>query len=87
MGKELSSPKPEGYFIDWNGGVRSIADPGEDFVCEVDPISRYVAVMSPGGALIHEATLYRRLEDIARAGINASLLPGGVPWGKANDGV
>lgn len=72
----------EGYFIDWNGQLRSTSDPGEDFVCEVDNVARYVAVKTGKGNLIHEATLYRTLEDITKAGITAELLPGSVSWGK-----
>ncbi|MDD3798176.1 MAG: hypothetical protein PHE36_03250 [Novosphingobium sp.] len=75
-----------GYFVDWNGALRSTSDPGEDFVCEVDAVSRYVAVMSPKGMLVHEATLYRTLEDIAKAGIKATFLPGSVSWGKPDEG-
>ena len=71
----------DGYFVDWNGKLRSTADPGDDYVCEVDRISRYVAVKSAKGILLHEATLYRTLEDIARAGITARLVPGSVSWG------
>ncbi len=76
----------EGFFIDWNGSLRSTSDPGEDFVCDVDRAARYVAVMSPKGALVHEATLYRTLEDIAKAGIKATLVPGSVSWKKPEDG-
>lgn len=75
----------EGYFIDWNGGLRSTGDPGEDFICEVDAISRYVAVMSPKGALVHEATLYRTLDDIVKAGITAKLTPGSVSWKQSGE--
>ena len=72
----------DGYFIDWNGNLRSTVDPGEDFVCDVDKSSRYVAVMTPRGMLVHEATLYRTLEDIVKAGITSQLVPGSVSWGK-----
>ncbi len=75
-----------GYFIDWNGALRSTQDPGEDFRCDVDPGARYVAVLSPKGILVHEATLYRTLEDVAKGGITAALLPGSQPWGKASEG-
>lgn len=64
-----------GYFIDWDGNVRSVTDPGGGYRCEVDPVARYVGVATPGGALVHEATFYRSLEDIARAGIKATLVP------------
>jgi hypothetical protein len=69
-----------GYFIDWNGGLRSTADPGGGFQCEVDTIARYVAVKSAKGVLLHEATLYRTLDDVVKAGITARLLPGSVQW-------
>ncbi|MFA7588499.1 MAG: hypothetical protein WCY11_20320 [Novosphingobium sp.] len=78
--------KSDGFFVDWNGALRSTADPGEDFVCEVDYPSRYVAVMSPKGVLVHEATFFRTLEDIAKAGIKATLVPGSVAWGKPSEG-
>jgi len=76
----------EGYFIDWNGKLRSTADPGEDYVCDVDRVARYVAVMTPKGMLVHEATLYRTLEDIAQAGIKSTLVPGTVSWGRPEEG-
>lgn len=74
-----------GYFIDWDGNVRSVADPGGGYRCEVDAAARYVGVATPVGTLVHEATLYRSLEDVARAGIKASLVPGSQPWGERND--
>lgn len=72
----------QGYFVDWNGNLRSTDDPGEDFTCDVDNVARYVAVMTPRGTLVHEATLYRTLEDIVKAGIKSQLVPGSVSWGK-----
>jgi hypothetical protein len=126
-----------GYFIDWDGNVRSVSDPGGGYRCEgtsappqrfrapgmarcasstrvldaaepspdlrrtrravkrhggrfaslpdVDTAARYVAIATPVGTLVHEATLYRSLEDVARAGIKASLVPGSQPWGERND--
>ena len=76
----------EGYFIDWNGKARSTGEPGGGYVCEVDRVARYVAVMSKTGAVIHEATLYKTLEAIAKAGITADLVPGDHPWGSPQDG-
>lgn len=76
----------QGYFVDWNGKLRSTADPGENYVCDVDRVARYVAVMTPTGTLVHEATLYRTLEDIAKAGIKSTLVPGSVSWGKPEEG-
>ena len=76
----------EGYFIDWNGKARRTEDPGGGYVCEVDLPARYVAVLAKGGALMHEATFYKSLEDIAKAGIRAELAPGSTPWGKPSEG-
>jgi hypothetical protein len=71
-----------GYFIDWDGNLRSVADPGGGYRCEVDTVARYVAIATAGGALVHEATFYRSLQDVARAGIKAALVPGSQPWGE-----
>lgn len=75
-----------GFFIDWNGKVRSTDDPGGGYRCEVDRVVRYVGIRTAKGALIHEATLYRTLADIEKAGIRAELVPGSHPWGP-QDGV
>jgi len=56
-----------GYFIDH---------------CEVDKVARYVAVKAKGGSMVHEATYYRSLEAIAKAGIKAEFVEGRVPWGE-----
>lgn len=75
-----------GYFIDWNGKARPTDDPGDGYICDIDKPARYVAVTTPTGTLVHEATLYRSLEDIAKAGITAELVPGTIPWGKPDEG-
>lgn len=75
-----------GYFIDWNGKARSADDPGGGYVCDIDRPARYVAITTPTGTLVHEATLYRSLEDIAKAGITAELVPSNTPWGKPDEG-
>ena len=73
---------PRGYFLDWDSNLRSVDDPGSGYRCEVDTGARYVGVFSAKGALDHEATLYRTLEAVAKAGIKATLVPGSHPWGK-----
>jgi hypothetical protein len=73
-----------GFFIDWNGHLRRTDDPGENYVCDVDHAARYVAVMSPRGTLVHEATLYRTLEQVTKAGITARLVDGSVSWRKVD---
>jgi hypothetical protein len=45
--------------------------------------ARYVAVKTKSGAMVHEATLYRSLETIAKAGIKAEVVAGSFPWGEA----
>lgn len=71
-----------GFFIDWDGNIRSVADPGGGYRCEVDTVARYVGVTTAGGTLVHEATYYRSLADIEKAGIRAMLVPGTHPWGR-----
>ena len=77
---------PSGFFVDWDNHVRATTDPGGGYLCEVDPVARYVAVTQPNGTLVHEATFYKDLAAIERAGIKAALVPGSHPWGKASDG-
>ncbi|HET7538516.1 MAG TPA: hypothetical protein VFK05_01545 [Polyangiaceae bacterium] len=76
-----------GFFVDWDGNARSTDDPGGGFKCDVDPVAKYVAVMSPGGSIMHEATFYKSLEAIEKARIRAPLVPGSHPWGKKSDGL
>jgi hypothetical protein len=76
-----------GFFIDWDGNARSTDEPGGGFRCEVDPVAKYVAVMTPGGTLVHEATFYASLAAIAKARITAPLVPASHPWGRRHDGL
>jgi len=76
-----------GFFVDWDGNARSTDDPGGGFKCEVDPIAKYVAVMTPGGTMVHEGTFYKSLEAIEKAKIRAPLVSGSYPWGKREDGL
>ncbi len=71
-----------GYFLDWDGHLRDVDDPGHGYRCEVDVGARYVGVFSARGTLDHEATLYKTLAAVAKAGIQATLVPGSQPWGK-----
>ena len=75
-----------GFFIDWQGHVRNTRDPGGGYLCEVDPVAKYVAVTTRSGALVHEATFYKTLEAIAKAGIKAVLVTGSHPWGSPSEG-
>jgi hypothetical protein len=76
----------DGYFVDWDGNARSTSDPGGGYLCETDTVARYVAIMTKTGALVHEATFYKSLSDIEKAGIKAPLVPGSHPWGRKEDG-
>jgi len=76
----------DGFFVDWDGNARSTQDPGGGYLCEIDNVARYVAVTTKNGTLVHEATLYRSLADLEKAGIKAPLVPGSYPWGKREDG-
>lgn len=58
-----------GFFIDWNGKVRAVADPGPGMVCEVDEPARYVAVLKGRGNVVHEGSWFTSLDAIAAAGI------------------
>ena len=70
-----------GFFVDWDGNARSTLDPGGGYLCEADPVARYVAVTTKGGSLVHEGTFYRSVADIEKAGIKAPLVAGAHPWG------
>ncbi len=76
-----------GFFVDWSGKTRSTDDPGGGYYCEIDLPARYVAVMSKNGALVHEATLYKTLADVEKAGIKAPLVSGDHPWGRPDEGL
>lgn len=72
---------PEGFFVDWNGKLRSTRDPGGGYWCDVDLMVRYVGVKSTKGVLVHEATYYKNQAALDKAGIRAELVPGSEPWG------
>ena len=77
---------PGGFFVDWDGNARSTLDPGGGYLCETDPVARYVAITTKGGTLVHEGTFYRAMADIEKAGIKAELVPGSHAWGRREDG-
>lgn len=74
-----------GFFVDWDGNARSTEDPGGGYLCDVDPVARYVGVTTKGGSLVHEGTFYKTLADIEKAGIKAEWVPGSHPWGVKSD--
>lgn len=62
-----------GYFLDGDGNIRSTGDPGGGYSCEVDRPARYVGVRAKNGALMHEATFYKDLAAIEKAGLLAGF--------------
>jgi len=77
---------PEGFFVDWDGNLRSTLDPGGGYLCEADTVAKYVAITTKTGTLVHEATFYKSIADVEKAGIKASFVPSSHPWGKPSDG-
>jgi hypothetical protein len=63
-----------GYFIDWDGHIRSTDQLGKGQHCEIDRVARYVAIKDKYGSMVHEATFYASLEAVAAAGIHAPLV-------------
>ncbi len=76
----------EGFFVDWDGNARSTLAPGGGYLCETDVSARYVAITTPNGTLVHEASYYKNLADLEKAGIRAALVPDSHPWGTRKDG-
>jgi hypothetical protein len=58
-----------GYFIDWDGKLRPIDQPGKGLRCEVDLKAKYVMVFNKYGGLDHESTWYPDEAAVAKAGI------------------
>lgn len=62
----------EGFFIDWDGKLRPISNPGKGLRCEVDRKAKYVMVFNKYGGLDHESTLYPDEAAVKKAGIKVS---------------
>jgi len=58
-----------GYFIDWDGKMRPIDQPGKGLRCEVDIKAKYVMVFNKYGGLDHESTWYADEAAVAKAGL------------------
>ena len=59
-----ASETPKGYFIDWDGKLRPIDQPGKGLRCEVDYKAKYVMVFNKYGGLDHESTWYPTEADV-----------------------
>jgi hypothetical protein len=84
--KDNAMSVAEGFFVDWDGNARSTLEPGGGYLCETDPVARYVAIVTKTGAVMHEATLYKTLADIQKAGIKAAFVSASHPWGRPDEG-
>lgn len=70
---------PKGYFIDWDGKMRPIDQPGKGLRCEVDYKSKYVMVFNKYGGLDHESTWYADEAAVEKAGIKPIHADLGAP--------
>lgn len=50
----------KGYFVDWDGNIRSTDAPGKGYRCEVDTVACYVAVLGKYGTVTHEGSFSGR---------------------------
>ncbi|WP_442756673.1 hypothetical protein ACNHKD_08790 [Methylocystis sp. JAN1] len=62
----------QGYFIDWDGKLRPIGNPGKGLRCEVDFKAKYVMVFNKYGGLDHESTWYPNVTAVEKAGIKVA---------------
>lgn len=67
-----SSVAENGYFIDWDGKMRPVANPGKGLRCGVDRKAKYVMVFNKYGGLDHESTWYPDEAAVAKAGIRVA---------------
>jgi hypothetical protein len=67
-----ASETPKGYFIDWDGKLRPIENPGKGLRCEVDLKAKYVMVFNKYGGLDHESTWYANEAAVEKAGIKVA---------------
>ncbi|BDV33777.1 hypothetical protein OGR47_06380 [Methylocystis sp. MJC1] len=63
---------PKGYFIDWDGKMRPVSEPGKGLRCEVDLKAKYVMVFNKYGGLDHESTWYPDEAAVTKAGIKVA---------------
>jgi hypothetical protein len=66
--------KAAGYFIDWDGNVRSTEQLAKGQYCEIDRAAKYLAIKDKYGSMVHEATFYISLESLKAAGITAPMV-------------
>lgn len=60
-----------GYFVDWNGEVRSIFSPGDGYRCETD--NHCVDVIAEDGEIIYEADYHPSIESIKACGVDVVM--------------
>ncbi|PPD42727.1 MAG: hypothetical protein CTY15_11795 [Methylocystis sp.] len=68
-----------GFFIDWDGKMRPVSNPGKGLRCEVDMKARYVMVFNKYGGLDHESTWYPDEAAVEKAGIKVAYADTDAP--------
>ena len=65
----------EGFFIDWDGYVRSVNSPGNGYTCNLVENADFtsVDVLDSCGEVIYEAVYYRTLDSLNAAMVNIGL--------------
>ncbi len=79
-------PIAAGFFVDWDGNARSTLDPGGGYVCDTDPASRYVAVTTKGGTLVHEGHALQGRGGHREGRHQGAAGSGSHPWGRPEEG-
>jgi len=80
-------PVADGFFVDWDGNARNTLDPGGGYLCETDPVARYVAITTKGGTLMHEGTFYKNTHRHSKGGHQSIVRPRITPLGPAGRGI
>ncbi|QGM47677.1 hypothetical protein [Methylocystis heyeri] len=69
----------KGFFVDWDGKLRPIDQPGKGLRCEVDFKAKYVMVFNKYGGLDHESTWYPDEAAVQKAGIKIAYADVAAP--------
>lgn len=58
-----------GFFVDKNGDIRQVSNPGAGFKCVPGADARFVEVLGSDGGVILEADLWSSIEDLKAVGV------------------
>lgn len=80
MGSQMSQKITTGYFVDWNGDVRSIERLGGGYTCgplvakgQGEDAFQSIEIYGSDGLVIFEATYYPTLDAVEAIGISVNL--------------